>query len=317
MANFCVECGSPLTTGPFCTSCGTDARGMTQSGQVQPHSPSTQPLHATAAGRHAGSPAVTTLPAPSVPQPASPRNGMSTLAKLGIAAVAIIFVGGAAGAVGVYYVAHKASQKYHEMSEQILGSSSDSSTKPGSGAIGADSPGSSNGSLGNVCRFLRMEDVSKAIGIAIVRTEPGDNGCSYVAKGTKEEMTAKHAAAMAGDAGADRKTQQIAEQFASGIFKMTQTTKSPSEQNTSGEVPVFNFSLDQNAAEEQIRLNAKVLGNLGPQQDLPGIGDQGFVTADGMIMVRKGKTLIRIMYLTCPCGVDQVKPLAKKIVDAL
>ena len=98
---------------------------------------------------------------------------------------------------------------------------------------------------------------------------------------------------------------------------MTQADKSPSEQASSGEVPVFNFSLDQNAAEEQMRLNAQVLGNLGPQQSLPGIGDQGFVTADGMIIFRKGKTLIRIMYLTCPCGVDQVKPLARKIADAL
>lgn len=242
---------------------------------------------------------------------------MSTLAKLGVAAVVIIFVGGAAGAVGVYYIAHKVSQKYHEVSDEILGSSSDSSSKARSGPIGSGNSGSINGSLGNVCRFLRKEDVSRAIGVPIVRTESVDNGCSYIAKGTQEEMTAKHAAAMAGDEGADKKTQRIAEQFASGIFKMTQADKPRSEQDISGEVPVFNFSLDQNAAEEQIRLNAKVLGSLGPQQGLPGIGDQGFLTADGMIMVRKGKTLIRIMYLTCPCGVDQVKPLAKEIVDAL
>jgi hypothetical protein len=246
-------------------------------------------------------------------QPAASKKGLSGLAKVGIAALVIIFVGGAAGAVGVYYVAHRVSQRYHELSNEILGSNSDSS-KPGTGA---DSSGPINGPLGNVCRFLQKEDVSTAIGVAITRTEPGDNGCSYMAKGTQAEMTAKHAAAMAGDQGADKKTQQIAEQFASGIFKMSQEAKSPSAQDTSGEVPVFNFSLDQNAAEEQIRLNAKVLGVLGPQQGLAGIGDQGFVTADGMIMVRKGKTLIRITYLTCPCGVDQVKPLAKKIADAL
>src|SRR5579871_6748004 len=158
MANFCVECGSPLTTGPFCTSCGTDARSMTQSGQVQPHSPSTQPLHATAAGRHAGSPAVTTLPAPSVPQPASPRNGMSTLAKLGIAAVAIIFVGGAAGAVGVYYVAHRVSQKIHQTADRILGSTSDSTANSdGTGSVlGKSESGRSaeSGTMGDVCRLL-------------------------------------------------------------------------------------------------------------------------------------------------------------------
>jgi hypothetical protein len=103
-------------------------------------------------------------------QPAASKKGLSGLAKLGIAALVIIFVGGAAGAVGVYYVAHKVSQRYHEVSNEILRSSSDSG-KPGNGA----DTGSANGSLGNVCRFLQKEDVSKAIGVAIVRTEPGDN----------------------------------------------------------------------------------------------------------------------------------------------
>jgi hypothetical protein len=36
-----------------------------------------------------------------------------------------------------------------------------------------------------------------------------------------------------------------------------------------------------------------------------------------MVIARNGKTLIRIMYITCPCGVEQVKPLAMKIADAL
>ena len=45
---------------------------------------------------------------------------MSALAKLGIAALGVILVGVAAGAVGVYDVAHKVSQKYHEASDGIL-----------------------------------------------------------------------------------------------------------------------------------------------------------------------------------------------------
>ena len=62
---------------------------------------------------------------------------MSALAKLGIAAVAIILVGGAAGVVGVYYVAHKVSQKIHQVSDEILGSGSGSgsnSEREGSGS---------------------------------------------------------------------------------------------------------------------------------------------------------------------------------------
>jgi hypothetical protein len=75
--------------------------------------------------------------------------------------------------------------------------------------------------------------------------------------------------------------------------------------------------VDQHAAEEQIRLNARGLSTLGDTQGLPGIGDQAFVSGDGMIMVRKGRNLIRIMFVTCPCGTEQVKPLAKEIADAL
>lgn len=321
MAKFCVKCGTPLDSGPFCVKCGADARNVAQSIQPQPASMPAQPPQAAAvAATQAGPQPVITSPAvPAVAQPVVPKKGMSTLAKLGIAALAVILVAGAAGAVGVYYVAHKVSQKYHEVSDGILGPSSNSSSKNGeaSGQASSAGSGSASGSMGDVCHLLSKEDVSKAIGVEIVRTEPGDNGCSYIAKGTQAEMSAKHMRAMVADNGADKKTQKIAEKFAGGMFKVFQAEKPASEQDTSGELPVFTFSLDQNAADEQMRLNAKVLGNLGPQQGLPGIGDQAFVSADGMMMFRKGKTLIRIMYITCPCGVEQVKPLAKEIADAL
>jgi hypothetical protein len=321
MAKFCVKCGTPLGSGPFCVKCGADARSVAQSVQPQPAFVPAQPPQAAAVpATQAGPQPVITSPAvPSVAQPVAAKQGMSTLAKLGIAALAVVLVVGASGAVGVYYVAHKVSQKYHEVSDGILGSSSSSSSKSGeaSGQAGSAGSGSASGSMGDACHLLSKEDVSKAIGVEIVRTEPGDNGCSYIAKGTQAEMSAKHMRAMVADNGADKKSQEIAEKFAGGMFKVFQAEKPASEQDTSGEVQVFTFSLDQNAADEQMRLNAKVLGNLGSQQGLPGIGDQAFVSADGMMMVRKGKTLVRIMYITCPCGIEQVEPLAKEIADAL
>jgi hypothetical protein len=218
----------------------------------------------------------------------------------------------------VYYVAHKVTQKYHEVSDGILGSSSGSGSKAenGSSDAGSKDSSSANSSLGNVCRFLSKDDVSKAIGVEIVRADPGENGCTYIAKGSQADMTAKHMRAMLATRGADAKSQEMAEKFAGGLFNAFAADKS-SGQDTSGEVPVFNFSVDQNAAEAQMRLNAKVLGNLGDQEGLPGIGDQAFVSADGMIFVRKGKSLVRIMFTSCPCGTEQVKPLAKEIADAL
>ena len=130
-------------------------------------------------------------------------------------------------------------------------------------------------------------------------------------------MLAKHATAMMAARGADQQTQQTIQKFAGGMFKEFQSEQPASEQDTSGEVPVFSFSVDQNAAEEQMRLNAKVLGVMGDQEGLPGIGDQAFVSADGIIMMRKGKNFVRIMFIACPCNTDAVKPLAKKIADAL
>jgi hypothetical protein len=171
--------------------------------------------------------------------------------------------------------------------------------------------------MGDVCRFLSKEDVSKAIGVDIIRTQTKDNGCSYIAKGTQADVMAKHAAAMAGTHGADKQAQQFAQQFAGGMFKQFQSERPQSEWDKSGEVLVFNFSVDQHAAEAQMRLNAKVMGRIGETQDLPSIGDQAFVSGDSMIMVRKGNKLVRIMYLTCPCGTEAVKPLAKEIADAL
>lgn len=304
MGKFCVKCGAPLNAGPFCVKCGADMRSVgapAQSPQPVVQMPSTQPAQ------------------PPSPMPA--KQGMSTLAKVGIAAVAIIFVGGAAGAVGVYYVAHRVSQKIHRTAVEILGSEADSKTasdSEGSG-LGKSESGRSadSGTMGDVCRLLSKQDVSKAVGVEIVRTESKDDGCSYMAKGTQQDMTAKHMKAMMADKGVDKKTQDLAEKFAGGMFNALQAEKPASAQDTSGEVPVFVFSLDQHAAEEQMRLNAKILGNLGNQEGLPGIGDQAFVSADGMILVRKGKTLVRIMYLVCPCGIEQVKPLAKEIADAL
>jgi hypothetical protein len=307
MPNFCVKCGAPLSGGPFCVKCGADTRSAVPSARPQSQPNAIQPP--------SPQPAAETIP------PAPGKQGMSALAKVGVAAVVIIFVGGAASAVGVYYAAHRVSQKIHQAADGILRSTSDSHTAPdheGSGLGESESSRSTeSGSMGDVCRLLTKQDVSKAVGVEIVRTESKDNGCSYLAKGTQQEMTAKHVKAMMADKGVDKKTQEIAEKFAGGMFNALQAEKPASGQNTSGEVPVFVFSLEQHGAEEQMRLNAKVFGNLGNEAGLPGIGDQAFVSADGMIMVRKGKTLVRIMYLVCPCGVEQVKPLAKEIADAL
>ncbi len=77
MATFCVKCGAPLS-GPFCVKCGANMSNF--SALPQPPSPVAQAPQPAAA--------------PTSPGPAPAKQGLSALAKLGIAAVVIIFVGG-------------------------------------------------------------------------------------------------------------------------------------------------------------------------------------------------------------------------------
>jgi hypothetical protein len=258
-------------------------------------------------------PAPVAAPASATVPPLVTDKKMSPLAKLGVTAVVVVFVGGALAAGGFYYVAHRVSQKIHEAAGSILGSSS-SSASPDSSS-GGTGPGSAGGI--DACSLLSKEDVGRAVGVEIARTQPGDDSCSYIAKGDQADMLAKHATAMTAARGADKQTQQTIQKVAGGMFKMFQSEQPASEQDNSGEVPVFSFSVDQNAAEEQMRLNAQVLGVMGDQEGLPGIGDQAFVSADGIIMMRKGMNFVRIIFIACPCNTDAVKPLAKEIADAL
>ena len=252
MGKFCVKCGSPLNGGPFCVKCGADMRSVAPS---TPQSP----------GSGAQMPSTQSAPAPN-PEPA--KQGMSALAKLGIAAVAIIFVGGAAGAVGVYYVAHRVSQKIHQTEDRILASGSnttgDKTSRDDSPSAGDTDGTHSDSSMGDVCRFLSKEDVSKAIGVKIIRAESKDNGCSYIAKGTQANMTAEHITAMAKDKGADAQTQKMVQTFAGTLFNSLQEQHPNEHADQNGEVPVFVFGINNHSAEMQMRLTAKTFGNLGP-----------------------------------------------------
>ena len=121
-------------------------------------------------------------------------------------------------------------------------------------------------------------------------------------------MTAKHMAAMMGTKGADAKTQQTIQTLTGGLAKMIQSGGQGTENDKNGNVPVLVFSVDNNAAEAQMRLNAKVLGGLGPgQEGVPGIGDQAFDEAGAMMMVRKGDKLIshHVFHLPVLGGSDQ------------
>jgi hypothetical protein len=290
MAAFCGSCGTQVGDGgQFCPKCGA-------------------PRGDTAATKGPWSPGLAAV-APGSVAPAAPSKKMSAGVKLLIAAVVIIFVCVGVAVAGMAYAAHRVSQKFHEIADGQL---------DGSSAAGTSSKANAAHVSGDPCRYLSKEDVTAAIGVEIVRAEAADGGCSFFAKGDQAEMSAKHVTAMMAKNGADAQTQKMIQNFSSGMFKTFQEEQ-PHSGDGSGTVVVFNYQIDDNAAAVQMNLNRKAMQHVGgpATTDLSGIGDEAFVSADSSIMARKGNHLIRIMYMTCPCNLDQVKPLAQKLAAAL
>ncbi len=324
-AKFCNKCGAPSIGAPFCNKCGANLR--------EAASPAMQPAAAQGPQRLPPPP----FPPPSQPMPVAQTSTKgSPLTKILIGVAVVVITVGALAAGGVYYVVYRVKQKVHEVARDVpgLGSTSDNSSSSSGGIMGSiskmvsgssntdggDSGGSANngGISGDPCRLLSKDEVGSAIGVQIVATQSTDGGCSYLAQGDSADMTAKHMSAMLGAKGADEKTQKMIQGFAGGMGKMFQSESHDKGTDSNGNVPVFTFGVDNNAADAQLRLNKKVLGRLGPgQENIDGIGDQAFDEAGAMMMVRKGDKLIRIMYSTCPCSVEAIKPLAKTLADRL
>jgi hypothetical protein len=234
---------------------------------------------------------------------------MSTLAKVAIAGLVIFVVIGAVAVTGAIYVAHRVKQKVAEVSGGLLGdSSSDHGSSSGSS--------SHSGTSVNVCRYLSKEDVSRALGVTVVAAQSQDSGCAYLVHGNAADLTAKHVAAIGGSHGADAQQQNMVENFAGAIFKSQPNQSSDKMSDENGNAPVLVVGIDDNGR-EQMRLEKSTLGRFPGSQEISGIGDEAFDEANAMMLIRKGNRLIRIMYTTCPCTNEQVKPLAKKLVAAM
>jgi hypothetical protein len=215
----------------------------------------------------------------------------------------------ALGVIGtILYFGHKVVSRIEDKAAQAGLSTS---------ALGGKSP---NTFTGDPCRFLTTAEVGKAIGVPIIGTKSDGSTCEYMAHGTAANMTSKHLSAMAAKRGADRATQEKFQKLAEGFFGAQEKNAETADPNGTIETAVLSVSLDQGSAEAQMKLDSKVLGALGPASGsnrIVGIGDEAFVAADGMMLVRKGDTLVRFTYISCPCNSEQIEPLAKKLAAAL
>jgi len=326
MASFCGTCGAPLNEqASFCGGCG--ARKTTP-GQDAPY----QPV------QHSVSPQT---PSPSTPSLAASPTKSNALLKVGIAAVAVVAIGGLAAVAGVIYVGHKVSQKVHAVARQVSG---DKTPDEGGGLAsllkGRSASDDDSTIKGDPCRFLSTADVSHAVGVTIIRAEAkGDEGCMYIAHGDPAEMTSKHMASMvtnqarANGQDIDARQQQMMQQITGAFFKQQQASdKNLAAEAAKGEVIVLAVSFESRAARMAMKLNRAafdhvkqgVPGASDPDSagqtgtgDLSGLGDEAYAMGGTMLMVRKGEIMAQFLFNECPCSVDAIKPLAEKVISQL
>ena len=120
-------------------------------------------------------PAASYPPAPAAYTPATayPAKKSNTLIKVLIAFVLILFVGGALAVGGLWYAAQKIRAKVHEVKTQVMGPEAPSTTGGLGGLLSGSSSSddSAEGIKGDPCRFLSKAEVSKAVGLLVIRTE--------------------------------------------------------------------------------------------------------------------------------------------------
>jgi hypothetical protein len=302
MAGFCRNCGGPLDDSQaFCTKCGTPASGPPVRSSAAPPPP--------AAGvPPAQRPQAALQPSPQPPAPApqaaaagSAKSG-NTLVKVLLVFLVVIFLFGAVGVAGIWYVAHRAKQKIHEMGLDDLSTATNEHRGP---ALGGTNP----------CSLLSKEDVAQAVKMDVVRSERPEGsgaGCEYSVMGNYVDLIAKHASLL-NKKETDESQRQMMESFAKAVGHSNDSQQSAPRHP--GESPVFMFSVDNNSATAQMSVTRATFGRMGPAfTAIPSLGDDAFDIANGMMMVRKGDTLIRIIYMMCPCTSEDVVPLARKIV---
>jgi hypothetical protein len=346
MTIFCGTCGSPLNdTAVFCGGCGTKTPTASAAAATAAFTPA--PAYTSAPAAYTPAPAANTpapvayapapvayAPAPVAYAPGNPSvsavpKKLSTLLKVAIAAVVILFVGGVLAFAAIYYAAQKVSEKAHAVTAQVLGGNP--STASGltgllNGVSGNNGAGSDQGFKGDPCRFLSKEDVSQAVGVQVIRTESKDDSCSYIAKGDPADVTAKHMSSMIGGLGADAQTQKTIQKIAGGFFAQQEANdKDLSAEAATGEVPVLVVGFTSGNAAMEMKMNRGAFQHISgggsaattASGDLSGIGDEAYVAGGSMIMVRKGNVMARFMYVSCPCGTENIKPLVQKLASQL
>jgi hypothetical protein len=220
---------------------------------------------------------------------------------------------GVACMAALVYIGHRVHQR-----AQDLGLTSDSHHVSTLGGV-------------NACSLLSKDDVSRAIGMDIVRAEP-DHGdllsCKYSVLGDAGDLTVKHAIRLSQEIAKNTGTNQQqmsqsqqadVENIGKTLFHGMATDPNSGLADHPGETPVFSVYINDNAAQFQMKVDRVAFSRIGPvgAADIPNLGDEAFDAAGAMMLVRKGDKMIRVVYMQCPCVKDDVVPLVRTVIAGL
>ncbi len=235
------------------------------------------------------------------------------MVKILLVVVGLFVLFGAICVGAVIYVAHRIHEKAQE-----LGLTSEAARHHVSTLGGV-----------NACALLSMDDVSKAVGMEVVRAEPDHSdrlSCTYSVQGDAGDLTTKHAIRMSqeiakGTNGQEmsKSQQDTVENVGKNLFHGMATAQDSGLNEHPGESPVFSFVVNDDAAQFQMKVDRVAFSRIGSvgAADIPDLGDEAFDAAGAMLLVRKGDKIVRVMYMQCPCVKDDVVPLVRKILAGL
>lgn len=230
--------------------------------------------------------------------------------KVLVIVLVVIFLFGAAGVAGVWYLGHRLKQKAHDMGlDQI-------STANQGPVLGGADP----------CSLLSKEDVGQVVKLEVVRAETtrgGDVGCQYSVMGNYPDMVASHLSHMQQAMMKDQKEQlseaqkQQMEELEKSFFRSANAQQGNVPEHP-GESPVFLFAVNNTGAKAEMSMLRLAFGRMTPAfTELPEVGDEAFDIGGAMILARKGDKVVHVLYMMCPCIRDDAVPLVRKIVGNL
>ena len=206
----------------------------------------------------------TAAPAPAPQATAAvPAKSGNTLVKVLLIFLVVIFIFGAIGVAGIWYVAHRVKQGIHDVGLDDISNASNATRGPALAGI-------------DPCSLLSKADVGQAAKMEIVRAEPAegsDPGCVYNVQAQISDLVVKHGSLLHKEGTTEAQRQQF-ESMAKPLFQGMNAEQNGAASKHPGEAPVFVFGVTNGGARAQISLMRMTFGRLeGGMVSIPGLGD--------------------------------------------